>query len=827
LSRDVATAAREPRPFWRRLAVVALAILTALSAVAVTLRLRLDPNVASLLPERGESAALRSYLRAFGGSDLAMVLVRATSVPESSEDADALAAEVKAATEEIAGELGRLETVEHAVAGFDAEPHLGPMLVWRNADAAARERLAQALTPEGMRARLKTSRDMLLAPGAGAAAERIAKDPLRLAQLLYEARETGSGFRTQADGTFASDDGLARLVLVFPTGQALRGGDAKAFVGEAEGVLDRHRAAHPRLRFGLTGGHAIAAATERMLEADLKISGSLSMLIASLAFILTFRRVRALLAVMPPLLLGTLWTAGIAASWPHGLSAIAVSFMSVVIGVGVDTGVHVYAALLEARQEGLEPRAAAAQARRRTQKPVLVAATTAAAAFGALALSEIAALQQLGILCAGGEVLTALAIVVVTPEIGAWLERGKPPQPRPQRWTEVAVWLTATRPRAIALLVLMAVPAGAVLAGFGPEIADAVIAMRPKGLEPLNVQQEIYDTFGGRSGQWVVLIKDRDRERARERIDEVADALSGVSDHLEGLDALTAIAPAEATQRARYAARDALDMPARAAELEQALADTGFQPTRFRGVLEDMRHPPHELIELKQLEEGDSAIMLSRYLGRDGDDVVAVLYLLPRHDAADAAASRGHADAVEAAIRGADPEAFITGYGRLERSLKDSLVADMPRIGAVAGVLVLVALGLSLRRARDVALAAGVVVAEIGIVLAAIRLLDVPLHAYDALVLPVLLGITVDEGMFLLFRSRETGDQIAETLRHEGPPVATTALTTAAGFGGLILCDFDGLRHLGMVGAIGSIAGLFVALVVVPAGMRLAPRPPS
>ena len=105
-------------------------------------------------------------------------------------------------------------------------------------------------------------------------------------------------------------------------------------------------------------------------------------------------------------------------------------------------------------------------------------------------------------------------------------------------------------------------------------------------------------------------------------------------------------------------------------------------------------------------------------------------------------------------------------------------------------------------------------------------MLGIPLHAYDALVLPVLLGITVDEGMFLLHRARTTTDPdvIGETLRHEGPSIAATALTTAAGFGALAFCDFDGLADLGKVGAIGSTAGLLVALVVVPAGLRLTMR---
>ena len=55
--------------------------------------------------------------------------------------------------------------------------------------------------------------------------------------------------------------------------------------------------------------------------------------------------------------------------------------------------------------------------------------------------------------------------------------------------------------------------------------------------------------------------------------------------------------------------------------------------------------------------------------------------------------------------------------------------------------------------------------------------------------------------------------------------MAATALTTAAGFAALGFCDFDGLRDLGWVGALGSTVGLVVALVVVPAGLRLtAPR---
>ena len=183
---------------------------------------------------------------------------------------------------------------------------------------------------------------------------------------------------------------------------------------------------------------------------------------------------------------------------------------------------------------------------------------------------------------------------------------------------------------------------------------------------------------------------------------------------------------------------------------------------------------------------------------------------------------------VEAVVHAIDPAARVTGLGLLDRALRASLLHDLPRVAALALALALVALALTLRRAGDVALAAGIVLAEIALVLVAMRVLGVPLHVYDALVLPVLLGVTLDEVLFVLMAVRAGGgdDAARAAVVHEAPLVATTALTTAAGFGALLICDFAPLRHLGATGAIGSIVGLVLALVVVP-GLTLARAKPA
>ncbi len=150
---------------------------------------------------------------------------------------------------------------------------------------------------------------------------------------------------------------------------------------------------------------------------------------------------------------------------------------------------------------------------------------------------------------------------------------------------------------------------------------------------------------------------------------------------------------------------------------------------------------------------------------------------------------------MEAIVKRVDDRAKVTGYARLEADLRASLIRDMPRIGGAAGIIVCLMLFVSLRRVKEVAIAMTMLAMGIGCLLGSIALLHVPLHIYSALMIPVMLGITVDEGMFLLHHARDDAahapkdgapreDRLLVTLREEGNPVLATALTTSAGFRG-------------------------------------------
>lgn len=789
--------------------IVVLIVPTIVAVVLSATRLSISSDLTTLFPSQGEAAALGRYTRAFGGGDVGLVLVRGT-------DPD----EVAAASNELADGLARTPSVVSVIDRAPL-PTPDPARAWLYAGPLARQRLAHALTPDGMAERLAGSRELLLSPVHAPDAEAIlARDPLRLSLVPWEGRsELAAGLTVTSSGEFVADSGRARLLVAQPKGRAFDAEAARAFISDFDTVRARVLATHPTVTAGVTGGHAMNVALQALFIRDLAVSGTLSAVLASLTFLVAFRRARALIAVLPPLAIGTVWTMGFAALLPHGLSAISVAFAAVVIGVGVDTGVHVYAALLDGRARGLEPSAAAAYARKHTVRPTMLAALAAGATFASLALSELRALRELGILCGLGEVLTSLAILALTPEIGALLERRayQPKRDETRRWIRALLWATGTRLRAACVMGMAVMPIVLVVALGWPKVGDAIVVLRPQHIEPLETQRAIFETFGGKPGQWVVMSVDHDKTRARDRSDRIAEALEPLREagDIEGFDALASFAPGPALAKERTAARDALDLPALRPRLEAALNEAGFDTQACAAALDAFSHPDDAVVS------EPPPWIRTRHVAEDGGETLSIVYVRPSGDPVKDARAL-------AAIHAADPEAIVTGYARLELALKSTLQHDLPRIGLAALLLVAIALGASLRRVTDVVLAATTLAVAIAIVALAMRVLHVPWHAYDALVVPVLLGITMDEAMFLLYAARSPGpkaeNRIKHALQEQGPLVIATALTTSAGFAALLACRFEGLFDVGAVGAIGSLAGVFAALLVVPAGLSIAPK---
>ncbi len=107
-----------------------------------------------------------------------------------------------------------------------------------------------------------------------------------------------------------------------------------------------------------------------------------------------------------------------------------------------------------------------------------------------------------------------------------------------------------------------------------------------------------------------------------------------------------------------------------------------------------------------------------------------------------------------------------------------------------------------------------------GILLAcgAMFLLGIKFNLYNLVMIPVVMGMSVDNGIHLYHRYRELGPgSMPKVLSSTGVAVLLASTTNAAGFIGLVFCTHGGLRAMGMIAVIGLITCLVTTLLYLPA----------
>jgi predicted RND superfamily exporter protein len=99
-----------------------------------------------------------------------------------------------------------------------------------------------------------------------------------------------------------------------------------------------------------------------------------------------------------------------------------------------------------------------------------------------------------------------------------------------------------------------------------------------------------------------------------------------------------------------------------------------------------------------------------------------------------------------------------------------------------------------------------------------------PLHLYNLLCVPLVIGYGIDDHIFLVHRHEASAPAARDpvlVLRTTGRAIVLTTLSTMAGFLGLLPAHFVGLRQLGLGGALAVLLCMLAALLVLPALLAL------
>jgi predicted RND superfamily exporter protein len=169
-----------------------------------------------------------------------------------------------------------------------------------------------------------------------------------------------------------------------------------------------------------------------------------------------------------------------------------------------------------------------------------------------------------------------------------------------------------------------------------------------------------------------------------------------------------------------------------------------------------------------------------------------------------------------------DLQVAVAARPLLEDTLRAVLHRELLGFIALAVAANMLLLVLVLRSLRDGTAVLAPVLLVVVAVFAVMRATGMAVDPINLVVTPLLLGIGVDNGVYVVSAARELGG-VGAALRACGRAICLTSFTTIAGFGFLALSTYPPLAALGGLMALGLLLALAATIVVLPALMT-APR---
>lgn len=557
---------------------------------------------------------------------------------------------------------------------------------------------------------------------------------------------------------------------------------------------------------GYTGGQTVLDYQGDMIAFDGFLSTAvLTFLIIIAIVILSFRRLGVPIATGLPLLLGTIITSAFTVIVYGTINMFSVAFAVLLLGLGIDFAIHILTRYSEERANGVGVEQALEITLHCTGAGMLTGALTTAAAFAMFAFGELTALKQMGIISGAGIMLALFSMLGVLPAIVAWADRNGEAKPfKNVEYTffgPLTAQITRHRVKVLGAMVL-------VMVLLYPTVSTTRInadlrSMFPSNLPAmkwLNVLQEQFD-YDPDSVSLVVnsmdeLISLREKVLALstvQQVESVLDFIPADQDYKLGV---------------LHKLRFALSTP----EAEQALSTMPPQ------VLEQIKALSSGVGELRPLTLADlpEAVTMN-FVGKSGKFLLEVT---AKGDIWD----EGVRDALAQDL-GKIYEHSPAGMPYLVRDVVDLIKSDVIRISLLSAAVIFAILYFAFKSVKDSLLAMVPAGGAMFLVLGLREILNYDINIMSIMILPLIIGIGVDNGVHLIHRVRRDGvEELPTVLVHIGKAVTTTSLTTLVGFGSLMFVNHPGLSSMGQTVALGMSLCLVLTVVVLPALIALATK---
>ncbi len=651
-------------------------------------------------------------------------------------------------------------------------------------------------------------------------------------------------FKTQYLLTDDGRIGLVLLRLAIDSGSFDRGTAAIDHLRKLLADIDEQ---HPEVQIGLTGLPVMENDEMRASERCTIEASVVSLVGVAVLFMVGFGGLRHPLLTVATLVLALCWCfAYIVATIGH-LNILSMSFGIILIGLGIDFGIHYVARYLHERQTNRDTASALVATADAVGPGVVTGGVTTAIAFFAAGLTDFTGVAELGVIAGGGILLCLTGAMFVLPAMIQLSDGNRRTAHQPRllgmhRWFGFAALLPITT-----LVVSLGVVGISCLGLKHLWYDHNLLNLQPTGLESVQLEQRLLEETDQSVWFAISLCNTREELLARkarfmqldsvERTEEIASLLPSddpvkaeriarIGQQLAALPdrppQIPLDAPAELAHRLAAAQSQFNLAPGSPLQQKwsQVVQTLGRQPLPecYRALTAYQTRLTHDLLHRLQglraasnpsgpsLEDLPESLV-DRFVGGSGR------YLLKVYSKADIWDMDALREFVRE-VRSVDPRATgqpLQTYEASRQMQRSYVHAALYALIAVSMVLVI-----DFRSIRYSLLALFPVGLGMLQMFGLLGLLGIPLNPANMIVLPLILGIGLDDGVHVLhdFRRQQGRYRLS---RSTATAVVITSLTTMVGFGSMMIADHRGLESLGRVLTLGVACCLFMSLVPLPA----------
>jgi hopanoid biosynthesis associated RND transporter like protein HpnN len=674
----------------------------------------------------------------------------------------------------------------------------------------------------------------------------------------------------------ASDQAQEQQYITFANGQIYlvntrthKQSDSLAGVRRIRELVNETLAEVPGVNIGITGEAVLELDEMAQSQKDSTVASILALVICALIFVVSYRETGRPLKATAALIIGIGYTLGFTTLTVGHLNILTVAFLPILIGLAIDFGVHLITRYEEELRKKETQHVAMQRAMVNTGLGIFTGCLTTAGAFFAMGLTDFKGIQEMGIITGGGMILSLIPMITFLPAV---LLRGKQnvmdlryAPHKSYRARMERLWLD--RPVVVVVIVLV-ISAAAVVPARRVFFDYNLLHLQSEGLPAVEYEHKLINSASKSVLFGAVVAKSKEEAIALEarltNLPSVA-TVDSMAKYLVGDQGRKLQKVAEIKREVadiRFASVD--PEPVKVDDLSRTLwalhgylglaieevvkeGATELEKTlrALRDAIQNLRHAmltgerrlvaqklgAYQRALFEDLQETFHAIrtqddssplteetlppnLRSRFVGKNG---LHLLQVYPKRDVW----QRTNQLEFVSEIRTIAPEVTGTPVQLLEYTtlLKNSYVeAAFYSLGAIV-LLVLI----HFRRIGSVILA--LIPVGVGTLwtTALMSLLNVPFNPANIMMLPLVVGIGVTNGIHILNRFAEEHNPSILS-RSTGKAVIVSAFTTIAGFGSLVIAKHQGIQSLGIVMSIGVCMCMLVAVTFLPAILMLLTR---